>query len=87
MAYQKQNIFTTRNVALASVLTLKGYELVEIQFGANDNPFFKFNQSDEIAVISDEFYAGKSCVEPKSFSFELRNLKRMVFEQRKEHSG
>ena len=80
MKNEKNEIFSTRDIYLASTLVTLKFDMVGIDYqinGSQNNPigYFKFIDSPEIQKTKSMFVQGTLLVEPKTFVTNLKSLK------------
>ncbi len=76
-------MYSTRDIALASVLITLGYELDRIDYqyeGSNRRPvgYFLFEETEDLMQVVHDFFKRKLAVEPDLFVYNMRKLKTQV---------
>jgi len=80
---EKDKIFSTRDIYLATALVTLGFEITSIDYqqeGERPQPvgYFNFTETEGLVEQKNKFWAGKLSVEPRSFVGNLRGLKAEV---------
>lgn len=78
-----QEMFSTRDIELATSLVLCGYEVENIDFqveGEKGNVvgYFLFERTQNLIQTEKDFWAGRLSFEPKRFAFQQKSLKNRV---------
>lgn len=79
--------YNTRDLALAAVLVLNKHEITRVDAGNNGTATIHFEDNDEVKALVDEYFTRNMKVEPKQFSFAIKDVKQALWEARNGGQG
>ncbi len=77
----KQDIWATSNIALASAISLK-HPLLQIDWSNVTRASFVFKHDEDIEQLEREYWAGTFLVSPQAYFNALKDLKTRLYEGR-----
>ncbi len=81
MKEDKKDVFSTRDLYLASTLLSLGFKLTGLDYqieGSRPVGYFNFEDTESIRNAEKDYWDGKLAIEPRSFITNTRDLKSRV---------